>query len=184
MPTLCPKLRSFRRETRGLAAIEAAFIFPVLIVLYVGLVDITNLLSVDRRVTNTASTLADLVTQTDSTVTTATIDGIFESARSIFEPLDVDQISLTLYNFGLEDGSPTLKWKYNNGTACGDDPEASDEMAALMADGNDVVVARVCYDYAAIIGWFTGHEEVTLEDELMLRPRQSATLECTGCPTG
>jgi TadE-like protein len=181
MATLCQRLCSFTRETRGLAAIEAGFIFPVLILLYVGLVDITNLLSVDRRVTLTASTLADLVTQNDSTITTATIDGIFESARSIFEPLDVEQISLNLYNFGMDDGSPTLKWKYNNGTACGDDPEASEAMEALMADGNDVVVARVCYDYKAIIGWFTGDAAVTLDDELMLRPRQSATLNCTNC---
>jgi hypothetical protein len=170
------------RDARGVAAIEMAFIFPVMVILYLGLIDVTNFLQVNRRVTLTASTLADLVTQADSTITTADIDGIFESARAIFEPMAVEGISLNLWDFRMQDGAPTKIWEYTNGTSCGAEPTGGDDMESLMEDGNDIVVARVCYQQDAIIGTMFGASTIELDDELMLRPRQSTTLECTDCP--
>jgi hypothetical protein len=172
----------FARDMRGVAAIEMAFIFPVMIILYIGLVDVTNLLMVNRRVTLTTSTLADLVTQADSTITTADIDGVFESARAIFEPMPVDGISLNLWAFRMEDGSPTLQWQYTNGVTCGSAPEGGDDMESLMEDGNDIIVGRVCYTQEAILGSLFTVDSFELEDELMLRPRQSTTLDCADCP--
>jgi hypothetical protein len=170
------------RDAKGVAAIEMAFIFPVMVILYLGLIDITNFLQVNRRVTLTASTLADLVTQADSTITTADINGIFESARAIFEPLSVEGISLNLWDFRMQDGAPTKVWEYTNGTSCGAEPTGGEDMESLMEDGNDIVVARVCYSQDAIIGTMFGARTIQLDDELMLRPRQSTTLDCTDCP--
>lgn len=176
--------RGLWKDMRGVAAIEMAIIFPVMIILYIGLVDITNLLMVNRRVTLTTSTLADLVTQADSTITMADIDGVFESARSIFEPMAVDGISLNLWAFRMVDGSPELQWQYTNGVTCGSAPDGGEDMESLMEDGNDIIVGRVCYYQEAILGSLFSVETFELEDELMLRPRQSATLDCTDCPTG
>ena len=176
--------RRLARDIRGVAAIEMAFIFPVMVILYIGLVDVTNLLMVNRRVTLTTSTLADLVTQSDSTITMADIDGVFESARAIFEPMPVDGISLNLWAFRMEDGSPTLQWQYTNGIDCGSAPAGGDEMETLMEDGNDIVVGRVCYYHDAILGTLFSTQTFQLEDEFMLRPRQSTTLDCSDCPAG
>jgi hypothetical protein len=172
------------RDVRGVAAIEMAFIFPVMIILYIGLVDVTNLLMLNRRVTLTTSTLADLVTQADSSITTADIDGVFESARAIFEPWAVDGISLNLWAFRMNNGSPELQWGYTNGVSCGSEPTGGDEMESLMEDGNDIIVGRVCYTHEAILGTLFSTDTFELEDELMLRPRQSTTLNCTDCPAG
>ena len=174
---------AFLDDVRAMAAIEMAFIFPVMVVLYVGLVDVTNLVSINRRVTLTASTLADLVTQIDATTTISELDGVFESARSIFEPHPVDGISLSLFAFMLNGGTAELRWTHSNGNSCGTTPSGGDEVESLMADGNDVVIARVCYDHPAIIGSFLGSGDFEVDDELMLRPRQSTTLQCTDCPT-
>jgi TadE-like protein len=171
-------------DVRGVAAIEMAFIFPVMVILYIGLVDVTNLLMVNRRVTLTTSTLADLVTQTDSTISMNDIDGVFESARAIFEPMPVSGISLNLWAFRMEDGSPELQWQYTNGVTCGSAPSGGAEMENLMDDGNDIVVGRVCYYHDAILGSLFSSGTFELEDELMLRPRKSTTLDCTDCPTG
>ena len=177
------RIGRFADDVRGMAAIEAGFIFPVMVTLYVGLVDITNLVTVNRRVTITASTIADLTTQIDTTTTTDDLDGIFDAARAIFEPLPTTNISLSLFTFRLVNDNPTLQWKYNNGHVCGATPAASEAMQNLMADGNDIVVARVCYDQQPLIGSFLGSAPIQLEDEILLRPRQSSTLTCTDCPT-
>ncbi len=81
--------RRFARNTRGVAAIEMAFIFPFMVLLLIGLVDVTNLISANRRVTLAASTIGDLVTQVSSgTVTAANIDGFFNAVQPIIEPFN------------------------------------------------------------------------------------------------
>jgi hypothetical protein len=177
-------MQAFVGDLKGVAAIEMAFIFPVMVVLYVGLIDVTNVLAVNRRVTLTTSTLADLVTQADSTITMADIDGVFESARAIFEPMSVSGISLNLWGFRMENGDPELQWSYTNGVTCGTTPSGGSELETLMQDGNDIIIGRVCYSYEAILGTVFNDSSFELEDELMLRPRQSATLDCTDCPSG
>lgn len=177
------KAARFAHDMRGMAAIEAGFVFPVMVVLYVGLVDITNLVSVNRRVTITASTVADLTTQTDTTMTKSDLNGIFASANAIFAPVSTTGISLTVYDFRLVNNNPALQWKYNNGVSCGSSPSASSDMKNLMADGNDIIVSRVCYSQQPVIGDYFGTSPIQLQDELMLRPRQSKTLTCTDCPT-
>jgi len=51
------------RDKRGASAIEFALIVPVIILMYVGIVEIANLLTVDRRVETVASTAAALTAQ-------------------------------------------------------------------------------------------------------------------------
>jgi hypothetical protein len=50
----------------------------------------------------------------------------------------------------------------------------------LSADGNDVVVARVCYTVSPIIGMVM-KTDIELKDQLMLRPRYSLKLACKDC---
>ena len=55
--------RRLARERKGAGAIEFAILFPVLIMLYIGAFEITIGLSVSKRVTRAAGTIADIVTQ-------------------------------------------------------------------------------------------------------------------------
>ena len=71
------RLRKFVASIEGVAGIEAAFILPVMLVIYFGLLDLTTVLSANRRVTQLASTLADLVTQSTGTITKAELDGFY-----------------------------------------------------------------------------------------------------------
>ena len=58
-------LARFRKDQSGVAALEIAFIMPFLLFLYFGLVDLTAMISLNRKVTYSASVVADLVTQND-----------------------------------------------------------------------------------------------------------------------
>jgi hypothetical protein len=55
-------------------------------------------------------------------------------------------------------------------------------MADLMAEGNDVVVSRACYQWEPIIGIISGVQGVHCQNQIMLRPRQSARIMCVDCP--
>ena len=161
-----------------------AFIFPVMLVLYFGLVDVTNLLSANRRVTLTSSTMADLVTQSSGNVSAAEIDGFFNAAAPIMDPFSADAIGLELFSYTLDsDDNPQLDWekKQTGGASCGAAPSATPEMVALMQAGTGLVVARVCYTWQPLAGYVIGSDPVTVEDQMILRPRQSNSITCDDC---
>ena len=181
--TFTRRLRRYADDIRGVASIEMAFIFPAMVLVYFGLVDATNVLSANRRVTLTASTLADLVTQAPGTITTTDIDDFFDASSAIMEPFNSTSISLEVYEFSLDGSSnPVLSWSHkNSGGGCGGTPTVDSQMKQLMTEGNDIVVARVCYTYNWVIGKIFGSTPMSLEDQLVLRPRQTTSIDCTDC---
>ena len=181
--SIAKRIARYGRDMRGVASIEMAFIFPVMVLVYFGLVDATNVLSANRRVTLTASTLADLVTQAPGTIVISDIDDFFKASSAIMEPFSSSNISLELYEFKL-DGSnnAVLSWKHKNaGASCGATPTVDAQMKALMTEGNDIVVSRVCYTYNWVIGKIFGSTPMELSDQLVLRPRQTTSIDCTDC---
>jgi len=175
-------LARYGRDVRGVASIEMAFVFPVMLLIYFGLVDASNLLSASRRVTLTASTLADLTTQAPATITKAELDGFFDAASAIMDPFPSSAIALEVFGYTKSGADVKLSWKHKNATAsCGAAPSPDAEMESLMTEGNDLVVARVCFNWNPITGKIFGTDPIQLEDQLTLRPRQSANLSCTNC---
>lgn len=185
------KFISYRRDSRGVAAIEMAFIMPFLLFLYFELIDLTALISLNRKVTYAASVVADLVTQnanaTDSTkIPSATIDDFFNAAKLVMKPVDINNVRIEIYQFRNVSGTVTNQWhKYSSGGAtCGAPSTAG--MASLMTDGNDVIVAAVCNTYTPYMANFLGQAilgatSFTMNEQIALRPRQASTLDCTGC---
>ena len=51
------RLRQFRNDIRGVAAVEFALVVPLLIALYLGSIEAASLYSTDRKVATVASTM-------------------------------------------------------------------------------------------------------------------------------
>ncbi|HUE44996.1 MAG TPA: TadE/TadG family type IV pilus assembly protein [Aestuariivirgaceae bacterium] len=170
-------------DVRGVASIEMALIFPMMLIIFVGLIDASNLMTANRRVTLTTSTLGDLVTQAPGEVWTTDMNGFFSAAQSIMDPFPADSIIMEFFTFRESGGSAVLDWTYSNSTqTCGAAPPADDpDMLKLMAENNDVVVSRVCYNWEPVLGIILGFTTSTIEDQIMLRPRQTARIVCNGC---
>jgi Flp pilus assembly protein TadG len=178
-----PVFRHFGRFVRaegGVAAIEMAFIFPVMLLLYFGLVDVTNLLSANRRVTLAASTLGDLVTQSAETIKKADLTGIYAAVAPIMDPFPTSKVKIQIFGYKKNGSSAVLSWSNSKNGSCGAAPSTSG-LSTLMGDGNDLVISRVCVDYPPITGRVIGSSDIRLQDEVILRPRQSASLACTDC---
>src|SRR4029453_8156026 len=91
--------KSFLSNINGVAGIEAAFIFPVMLMIYFGLLDLTSVLSANRRVTQMASTLADLVTQSTGTTTKAELQGFYRASTAIMDPHSTTDLSLEVFGY-------------------------------------------------------------------------------------
>ena len=175
-----------RKDQSGVAALEIAFIMPFLLFLYFGLVDLTAMISLNRKVTYASSVVADLVTQNDTTVTGANIDDYFMAAGLVMKPTPMDNIRVEIYQYRNVSGTITNQWSRKSATGTNCTAPDTAGMTNLMTDGNDLIVAVLCTQYTPYIATFLGKHVLgattfTMNEQIALRPRQSATLGCTGC---
>ena len=180
------KLNRFRKDVRGVAAIEMAFIMPFLLFLYFGLIDLTAMISFNRKITYSASVVADLVTQNSTTVTASAMNDYFDAVELVMSPTSLDEVRIDIYQYRNVSGTITNQWKKSStgGTACA--APSTTGMSDLMTDSNDLIVTVVCMNYSPYIASFLGKAilgatSFTLSEQIALRPRQSTTLACTGC---
>jgi len=171
--------RCYRADTGGVAAIEMAFVFPMMLVVYFGLVDCTNLLAANRRVTLTASTIGDLVTQAPGTISKADLQGFYKAALPIMDPFPAADVGINVFTYKNNGGTPQLKWQNGIGASCG--APSTSGLVDLMAEGNDVVLAMACVEFHPLTGSIIGSAPFHLSDALVLRPRQNLTLDCSNC---
>jgi Flp pilus assembly pilin Flp len=179
------KLSQFRDRCDGVAAIEMALIFPVMIILYFGLVDVTNLLSANRRVTIAASTIADLVTQMATSMKKSDLSGFYKAVQPIMDPFPSTKVGIQISSYRIVGGSVKRIWHEESGPSCGAAPADLSKFNSLMTGGNDIVLTRVCVTMKPIVGKMVGFKpEYTLTEQFALRPRQSQTLDCAECKQG
>ena len=176
--------KAFLKNTKGVAAIEMAFIMPFMLLLYFGLVDITVLISMNRKITAAASTTADLVTQQRSAVLKSYIDDTYNATAMIVAPTSASEVRVELFGFRNVSGTITKIWQTNNGLgpSCGAVPGTT-TMASLMTAGNDVVVARTCMNFTPAVATFMGTNIVgattfLLNQSISVRPRSTLQLNC------
>ncbi len=180
------KLNRFRKDVRGVAAIEMAFIMPFLLFLYFGLIDLTAMISFNRKITYSASVVADLVTQNSTTVTASAMNDYFDAVELVMSPTSLDEVRIDIYQYRNISGTITNQWKKSStgGTACA--APNTTGMSDLMTDSNDLIVTVVCMNYSPYVASFLGKTilgatSFNLSEQIALRPRQSTTLACTGC---
>ena len=169
----------FRKDRKGMAAIEFAAIFPFMLVLYFGVVDIGDLISTNRKVTLAASALGDLVAQAPGTVTASELNGLYKAIAPIMDPIPASAVKVHILVYRKSGSTAVLRWQHNtNGTCAGTLPTG---MVGMMADGNDLVLARVCTSYAPITGKVVSAGPFNLTDQFVLRPREAPQLLCPNC---
>lgn len=169
----------------GAAAIEFAFIMPFMLLMYFGLVDVTGLISMNRRVVSAAATMADLVGQQKTTVVGGTIADQYNAAYVIMQPVASTNVRVEIFDFRTNaSGTIVQMWKTGNnqGPSCGAAPSTTG-MSNLMTASNDVIVARVCATYSSTVASFMGTSimgaaSFNLSQAISVRPRSSLTLDC------
>lgn len=169
------RIRSFRKEKRGVAAMEFALIAPFMIALWLGSIELSQGVSADRKVTHAASVLADLVTQQNN-VTGQQLDNIMDATQAIMMPFDVGNLTIQVAGVQIhDDGATEVMWsKARNGTApaMGGTYEIP---APLLIPNSFLVAANLTYAHTpATSHTITG--TINLSDNFFLRPRRSQTI--------
>jgi len=186
-------IRRFAKARDGLAAIEFAFIAPVLAIMLMGTIELCQALECHQKITLVASSAADLVAQT-TTVSSSGMNDVFSAASAIIYPFSQSSVSIVVSSV-LSDGNGngTVAWsKANaNGTALNPgDPVTLSQPLMSTCDVNgsnctpcakgscSVIYAQVSYSYVPLISQHL-FGATTMSDYFYERPRKSATVAYT-----
>jgi Flp pilus assembly pilin Flp len=179
-------LHRLRRDQRGVAAIEFGFIAPIMFLLFVGSIEISQAVTVDRRVTQIASSTADLVAR-EKTITTAQLDNIMSIAKVLMSPYDTAPLRITLVSVGAKSDNASITkvcWSYpfQGGTHVYADKQAYSLPPGIIDKGGSVVVAEVEYDYTPLIFHYFITSMMKLNDKFYLKPRVSSMIQYNASP--
>ena len=171
--------KRWQDNVSGVAAIEFAMVAPLLLMLFIGSVEFSQGLTLDRRVTTSASSIADLIAQTES-ISNPELNDIMEIGDALLETALISQYNPNKLQIEVvsvvtdANNEATVDWSYNKS---GGEPYAPgsaypDMPSGLLEPLSSVIVAKVTYGFTPDLGHFiTG--EMDLEETFYLRPRRS-----------
>jgi Flp pilus assembly protein TadG len=176
-------LRRVSRQESGLAAVEFSLILPILVVLWIGGVEITQGLSVDRRLNNLASSIGDLVSRT-KIVTYANVDNIFDIAPGAMFPYSTTSLQMRVSAVKISTaGAATIAWSRAEGpgiTAYATGQNVNSVVPASLRPASStetqIIMSEVFYPYRPAVGYVvTG--TVNLNDRMYFVPRLVAKVQ-------
>lgn len=169
-------LSEFARDKRGVSAVEFAMLLPLMLTLYLGGVEVSQGISIDRKVTLTARTVADLVAQVSS-IDTAGVNAALGAASAVMAPYPDTNAKVTVSVVDIDaNGNAKIKWSSSkNGTARAVGSSVA-LPSALNTPSSSLVWGEASYDYQPSIGYVvTG--SMSLTDQIFMRPRLSETVQ-------
>ncbi|RKE69606.1 TadE/TadG family type IV pilus assembly protein [Pseudorhodoplanes sinuspersici] len=171
------RLSRFAQDKRGVSAVEFALILPLMVLLYFGLVEVSQGVIVDRKVKMTARTVADLVSQV-STIDNSGVDAALGASTAILAPFSAANAKVIVSVVSIDNnGNAKIVWSRANkdsGHGTGDSVTVPD---ALKTPNTSLVWGEATYDYSPAMGYVTG--PLTLSQQIFMRPRLSETVKKT-----
>lgn len=196
------RFAAFRADARGLAAVEFAMILPIMLVTLFGVISVTSVISINRKITLVARTLSDLTSQGPKVDDSTDIPNFFAIGRAILtpyravlNPFSGGPLRMTITQLYIDpaNGNARVQW------STGDDQRSvGDVLSSMPVDliGKDstnkvlpdqyFILSEVSYLYAPSI--LPDIAAVPLKEVTYTRPRVTANWPCvrlnnaTTCP--
>ena len=176
--SLSQRLARFGQDERGVSAVEFAMLLPLMITLYLGSVEISQGVGIDRKVTLTTRTVADLASQVSS-INNTDMTNLLNASSSVIAPYDVSKLKVTVSLVTIDaNGNAKVTW---SDTFQGTKRAVGSSVTlptALAVANTSLVWSEVSYQYKPTIGYVvTG--TLNLSDQIYMRPRLSDTITRT-----
>jgi Flp pilus assembly protein TadG len=181
--------RRFFGSTRGVAAIEFGFLFPVLLILLLAGIDGGRAIAVSMKVRSAAYAL-DAIANQYSSIYDADLTNILCATSSVLAPYSSSPLALTLTQIKINsNGHAKVSWSdTQNGTAHsqGSNITIPSQLTNTSAPNNAcaqypcyVLLAEVSYTYTPMFGNFIAGP-ITLSDKVYVSPRNVVCIQRNG----
>jgi Flp pilus assembly protein TadG len=188
-----PKIFSrLRHDTRGVAAVEFALIAPVMVLLYLGGVELTRVIGADRKVSLASRVAADLVAREKAAISATMMTTICKGTLAMLAPFPTGTLNITISSIVTSaTGKSTIGWTrvFSNGncssSAAGTGPLAAGAVVSLptglAVNGASLISASTSYDYTTLFRTVFDTATVNLGEQSYMRPRTQNTVCYVSC---
>jgi Flp pilus assembly protein TadG len=172
-------VRRLAGDSAGVSAVEFALILPIMLVLLFGGIEVTDALTVQRKVTHVTSTLSDLIAQS-KTISASEMDDILEASAAVITPYSDAKLKIKLTGVTIDaNGKATVAWSRAKNDTAYTEGAAITLPTTVIEPSSFIVTGEVHYDYTPVVGYvMTGTFD--LSDEFYLRPRLGTSIQYTG----
>jgi Flp pilus assembly pilin Flp len=204
-------LRRWKTNTEGVAAVEFAMVVPIMAIMFIGAVELSQAITVDRRVTQVASSTADLVARWSSPSGSGSTNGIPQSEITdvmrvggiIVSPYDKNPLQIIIRSVmsSPTDANNTKQWwscTFNglgSTLVCACSNTSYTLPPNLVTTLDNVVISETTYSYKPLVfdhfmkrlGTSGTSGTYTLGETIYLKPRNGQVnmqqSNNTPCPT-
>jgi Flp pilus assembly protein TadG len=159
-----------RRDERGVSAVEFAMLLPLMLTLYLGTAEISQAIGINRKVTLTANTVADLASQV-STITNADMTNLLNASAAVIAPYDDTKLKVTVSRVDIDaQSNAKVVWSDTKGGTARAVNSTVAVPAALKIPSTSLIWGEASYTYTPTIGYVvTG--SLNLSDQIYMRGR-------------
>jgi len=163
-------LKLFTRNEHGVAATEFALVLPFLLLILMGVIEFSNVMTVERKLLNSMQTTADLIGQ-QTDVTDADLTNIFTAAKLTMSPFDTVPLTVGIASvvFDASTGAPSLDW--SSGLNGGEVVNPTTLAVGHGEPGSSIIIVSGVYSYTPLIDLILPNA-LTLEEISYMRPRK------------
>lgn len=152
------KARCFLHANKAVAAVEFALIVPFILTLYIGSLELTQAIVMDRKLAAVASTLGDLVARANGEVSESSIEDFSAASGMIFRPFPTTGLTQLVTSVYVdEDGDTEVTWSegYNGAVekSVGSSYDLPEEITGIATDAY-VIVSEAQVQYTPWAGYF------------------------------
>jgi Flp pilus assembly protein TadG len=148
----------FARARDGVAVVEFAAILPLMLLMYIGTIEIGQAVAVNRKVTQLSRTISDLVAQSTSNMTTTEMDNVWAAADSVLYPWKKANTKMVVTSIRRINATTNqVIWSKASGTGAVARTVGSNitlPTGLLVNDNDTVIMGEVTYNYQPVVGYF------------------------------
>ena len=152
-------LLRFRRDQRGVAAIEFALLSPIFLMSLYASFELTRFIHLNQKVEKATFQIADIIAQS-KTMSTTTLNNLMAATDDMMVPYGFRGLNSKVYITSVSRAAndvPRVKWQYCDGTAIGSSHIGTPGAAAVLPTGftiaekEDIIIAETFYSYAPVM---------------------------------
>jgi Flp pilus assembly protein TadG len=181
------RLRRLGADRRGVAALEFALIAPTLMVLVLGVFEMSLRFRAKEETTRYSHLMSDLISR-EQTLTTAELRSYYNASTNLMRPLQTSggvlQLDVSSIGFNA-DGDAVVLWRRLVGT-----DNVVNDVAIHLPDFDDlgtesesIIRVGVRYTYTSPLTALFGGAVATITQEAIARPREALKITLDGAPT-
>ena len=173
-------LLRLRKDRRGMAAVEFALLAPTLILVVVGVFELTLRFRASDEATRYVHEVADLVAR-QSTMQTSDLKDLYNASIYMMKPIDTTaNLDMDVSGIGFQNNAskePYLLWRRWSGAEI--PPTLSD--AEGLGDVNEsVILVSINFRYASPISTLLNGPKLTITRYAYARPRETRMITMDG----